>query len=92
VSLDGVIEELAWAVPYWNDEIAKFEFDELYANGRTTFSNRGGAGRRLAAQRLNTFNLANDAAGACARLIPETKWKLRDSPLYLPAMAARRNS
>jgi hypothetical protein len=25
VSLDGVMEELAWTRPYWNDEIAKFK-------------------------------------------------------------------
>lgn len=29
VSLDGAMEEPAWTMPYWNDEIAKFKFDEL---------------------------------------------------------------
>jgi len=33
VSLDGVMEEPAWTRPYWNDEIAKFKFDELFASG-----------------------------------------------------------
>jgi dihydrofolate reductase len=28
LSLDGVMEEPAWTVPYWNDEIAKFKGDE----------------------------------------------------------------
>jgi len=42
VSLDGVIEEPAWTAPYWNDEIAKFKFDELFASralllGRVTY-------------------------------------------------------
>jgi dihydrofolate reductase len=42
VSLDGVMEEPAWTAPYWNDEIAKFKFDELFASdalllGRVTY-------------------------------------------------------
>ncbi len=42
VSLDGVMEEPAWTMPYWNDEIAKFKLDELFATdahllGRVTY-------------------------------------------------------
>lgn len=42
VSLDGVMEDPAWTVPYWNDEIAKFKFNELFAMealllGRVTY-------------------------------------------------------
>ena len=42
VSLDGVMEEPGWTMPYWNDEIAKFKFDELFASdalllGRVTY-------------------------------------------------------
>ena len=42
VSLDGVMEEPAWTAPYWNDEIAMFKFDELFASdalllGRVTY-------------------------------------------------------
>ncbi len=42
VSLDGVMEEPAWTMPYWYDEIAKFKFDELFASdalllGRVTY-------------------------------------------------------
>jgi dihydrofolate reductase len=42
VSLDGVMEEPAWTFPYWNDEIAKFKYDELFASdalllGRVTY-------------------------------------------------------
>jgi dihydrofolate reductase len=42
VSLDSVIEEPAWTTPYWNDEIAKYKFDELFASdtlllGRVTY-------------------------------------------------------
>lgn len=31
LSLDGVMEEPRWTAPYWNDEIATFKFDELFA-------------------------------------------------------------
>jgi dihydrofolate reductase len=42
LSLDGVMEEPAWTVPYWNNEIAKFKYDELFASdthllGRVTY-------------------------------------------------------
>jgi dihydrofolate reductase len=33
LTLDGVMEEPSWTVPYWNDEIAKFKLDELFASG-----------------------------------------------------------
>jgi dihydrofolate reductase len=33
VSLDGVMEEPKWTFPYWNDEIGKFKFAELFASG-----------------------------------------------------------
>ena len=42
VSLDGVMEDPAWTMPYWNDEIAKYKLDELFAAdalllGRVTY-------------------------------------------------------
>src|SRR3989337_3558806 len=42
LTLDGVMEEPAWTAPYWNDEIAKFKFDELFGSdtlllGRVTY-------------------------------------------------------
>lgn len=42
LSLDGVMEEPAWTMPYWNDDIAKFKYEELFASdalllGRTTY-------------------------------------------------------
>ncbi len=33
VSLDNVIENPMWTMPYWNDEIAKFKYDELFGSG-----------------------------------------------------------
>jgi dihydrofolate reductase len=43
LTLDGVMEEpQKWSFPFWNDEIAKFKLDELFANdalllGRVTY-------------------------------------------------------
>jgi dihydrofolate reductase len=42
VSLDGVMEDPEWIGPYYNDEFAKFKFDELFAGdallmGRNTY-------------------------------------------------------
>ena len=42
VTLDGVMENPAWTWPYWDDEIAKFKFDDLFASdalllGRVTY-------------------------------------------------------
>lgn len=42
MSLDGVIEDPAWSMPYWADDIAAFKFDELFASdalvlGRVTY-------------------------------------------------------
>jgi len=42
LTLDGVMEEPAWTAPYWNDEIAKFKYDELFGSdtlllGRVTY-------------------------------------------------------
>ncbi|MEP7285582.1 MAG: dihydrofolate reductase family protein [Chloroflexota bacterium] len=42
LSLDGVMEEPSWSMPYWGDDIAKFKLDELFASdahllGRVTY-------------------------------------------------------
>jgi dihydrofolate reductase len=42
LSVDGVMEEPAWTMPYWNDELAKFQSDVNYASdallqGRVTY-------------------------------------------------------
>jgi len=42
ISLDGVVEEPSWTLPYWNDEIAQFKYDELFSSdallvGRVTY-------------------------------------------------------
>jgi len=42
MSLDGVIDNPMWTMPYWNDEIAKFQHDDLFASdalllGRETY-------------------------------------------------------
>src|SRR5215212_1796191 len=42
VSLDGVVEEPAWTSEFWNDELAKYQYDQLFASdalllGRVTY-------------------------------------------------------
>lgn len=42
MTLDGVIENPMWTFPYWNDEIARFQYDDLFASdtlllGRATY-------------------------------------------------------
>lgn len=42
MSLDGVIDNPMWTMPYWSDEIAKFQQDDLFASdalllGRETY-------------------------------------------------------
>lgn len=42
ISLDGVMEDPTWSMPYWNDDIAKFKKDELFSSdalllGRITY-------------------------------------------------------
>jgi dihydrofolate reductase len=42
VSLDGVVENPSWTVPYWNDELATYQRDQLFASdalllGRRTY-------------------------------------------------------
>jgi dihydrofolate reductase len=33
MALDGVIENPMWTFPYWGDDIAKFQYDDLFAAG-----------------------------------------------------------
>lgn len=42
LSLDGVLENPAWTMPYWSDEIGTFKYEELFASdalllGRVTY-------------------------------------------------------
>ena len=42
LSLDGIMEDPAWTVPYWNDDVAKFKGNEMLASdalllGRVTY-------------------------------------------------------
>lgn len=42
VTLDGVMEEPAWTMPFWNDELAKYAHEQLFASdalllGRVTY-------------------------------------------------------
>jgi dihydrofolate reductase len=42
ISLDGVVQDPSWTMKYWNDEIAKFKYAELFSSdslllGRITY-------------------------------------------------------
>ena len=42
VSLDGVMEEPSWTAPFWNDELGKYQHDQLFRSdalllGRVTY-------------------------------------------------------
>lgn len=42
VSLDGLMEDPAWTRPFWNDELARFQYDQLFRSdalllGRVTY-------------------------------------------------------
>jgi dihydrofolate reductase len=48
LTLDGVMEDPGWTFPYWNDKIATFKLDELFASdalllGRLTYQGFAGA-------------------------------------------------
>lgn len=48
VTIDGVMEDPAWSDEYFNDELAKFQYDQLFASdalllGRVTFEGFAGA-------------------------------------------------
>lgn len=42
VSLDGVMEEPRWTIPFWNEELGQYQYDQLFASdalllGRVTY-------------------------------------------------------
>ncbi len=66
VSVDGVMEEPAWTAPYWNDELAKAQYDLLFASdalllGRVTYQGFAAAWPKMEAEtgdfgvRMNTM-------------------------------------
>ena len=61
VTLDGVAEELGrWSFPFWNDEIGKFKFDELFSGdalllGRVTYQVWAPLGIRTPRKTLSPF-------------------------------------
>jgi hypothetical protein len=38
VSLDGVVEDPGWTMPFWNDEVANFQRDLLFASDALLWS------------------------------------------------------
>ena len=83
VTLDGVMEDPGgaekfehggWTMPYWDEEIGKFKFDELFASdalllGRVTYQG-------FAAAWPSRTDEAGFADSRKDRLIPTTTWLL----------------
>jgi dihydrofolate reductase len=66
VSVDGVMEDPAWTGPFWNDELAKAQYDLLFASdalllGRVTYQGFAAAWPKMEAEtgdfgvRMNTM-------------------------------------
>ena len=61
MSLDGVIEEPSWTMPYWNDEIAQFKGEESSASdalllGRVTYQGFAAAWPQSTDEGADYFN------------------------------------
>jgi dihydrofolate reductase len=79
VSLDGVMEEPAWTTPYWNDEIAKFKFDELFASdalllGRVTYHGFAKAWPSMTDEEGFADRMNNLPKYVASRTLQEAEW------------------
>jgi dihydrofolate reductase len=79
VSLDGVMEEPAWTGQFWNDELAKFQYDQLFASdglllGRVTYQGFAAAWPTMPdtgdfGERMNSL-----PKYVASRTLTETEW------------------
>jgi len=79
VSLDGVVEEPAWTMPFWNDEIAKFKFDELFASdalllGRVTYQGFAKAWPSMTDEEGFADRMNSMPKVVASRSLPEAEW------------------
>ncbi len=79
VSLDGVMEEPAWTGPYWNDEIAQFKFDELFASdalllGRVTYQGFAKAWPAMKDEQGFADRMNNLPKYVASRTLTEAEW------------------
>jgi dihydrofolate reductase len=79
LSLDGVMEEPAWTGEFWNDELAKFQYDQLFASdalllGRVTYQGFAAAWPTMTdtgdfGERMNSL-----PKHVASRTLTETAW------------------
>jgi dihydrofolate reductase len=77
VSLDGVMDEPAWTVPYWNDEIAQFKAEEALAGdalllGRVTYQGFAAAWPESKDEGADYFN--NVAKYVVSTTLDKAEW------------------
>jgi dihydrofolate reductase len=82
VSLDGVMEEPAWTMPYWNEEIAKFKFDELFASdalllGRVTYQGFAKAWPSMTDEEGFADRMNSLPKYVASRTLEEAEWNAR---------------
>ncbi len=89
VSVDGVIEDPGgaekfthggWTIPYWNDEIGKFKFDELFASdalllGRVTYQGFAAAWPSMTDEAGFADRMNNLPKYVVSKILSEAKWK-----------------
>jgi dihydrofolate reductase len=89
VTVDGVIEDPGgaekfthggWTMPYWNDEIGKFKFDELFASdalllGRVTYQGFAAAWPSMTDEAGFADRMNNIPKYVVSKTLNEVKWK-----------------
>lgn len=87
LSLDGVMEDPAWTLPYWSDEVAAFKREELFAAdalvlGRTTYEGFAAAWPGMTdedgfADRMNALPKHVASTTATQAALDATGWNAR---------------
>src|SRR5689334_16837865 len=94
VSLDGVVENPAWTGPFWNDELAKLQYDYLFSSealllGRVTYEGFAAAWPKMTdtgefGVRMNTM-----PKFVASRTLAEAEWNATILNGDVPAAVAR---
>ena len=79
LSLDGVMEEPSWTVPYWNDDIARFKWEELFASdalllGRVTYQGFAAAWPSQADEQGFADRMNNNAKYVVSTTLDKGEW------------------
>jgi dihydrofolate reductase len=79
VTLDGVMENPSWTGPYWNDEIARFKFDELFESdalllGRVTYEGFAKAWPSMTDEQGFADRMNSLPKFVASRMLEATEW------------------